>query len=590
MPLANLPYPMPITANTGNFSLFIGSLTNGGELLVGPENRITQRQVNAVDGLSWQKGSHSLKFGVDYRRLWPLLAPVEYRQVVNFVNVPSAETGAAIGGRVGSATTPTMLFRNLGAYVQDTWRVNARLNVTYGLRWDVDFAPGVLSGPNLPAVTGYNLANLANLGIAPVGTPPFKTTFGNFAPRVGAAYRISLDQKRETVLRGGFGVFYDLVSSEAGNLLGSRFPPLGFNAFLHHIAFPYSAAEAAVPPIPPSGTIADILAFNPRLQLPYTLEWNLSLEQSLGEQQAISASYVGASGRRLLQTTYLSSPASNPEISVGQFVDNTSSSNYQALQLQFRRRLSRGLQGLVSYTFSHSIDDGSAGSAGVPSNLSTPGGNPNANRASSDFDIRHTWTAGVTYDLPSPAGRSLWKFAARGWSADDFLVVRSAVPVDITDVNFSIYNSGVVGDIRPDLVPNQPLYLYSSTYPGGKAFNPDAFQDPPVDANTGNPVRQGTTPRNFLRGFGAWQWDCAVHRQFSIHEGWKLQFRAEMFNVLNHPNFAPPSNQFGAGGFGVSFQTLGQYLAGSAVGGGGFSSLYQIGSPRSIQLALKLIF
>jgi hypothetical protein len=199
-------------------------------------------------------------------------------------------------------------------------------------------------------------------------------------------------------------------------------------------------------------------------------------------------------------------------------------------------------------------------------------------------------TSGITYDLPSPSGASLWKASLRHWSTEHFLVVRSAMPVDITDVNFSTYNSGVVGNIRPDLVPQEALYLYSSSYPGGKAFNPSAFQDPPADPDTGNPTRQGTLPRNFLRGFGAWQWDCAVHREFVIHEGWKLQFRAEMFNILNHPNFGPPSNQFGAGGFGVSTQTLGQYLSGTAVGGGGFSSLYQIGGPRSIQLALKLIF
>jgi hypothetical protein len=123
------------------------------------------------------------------------------------------------------------------------------------------------------------------------------------------------------------------------------------------------------------------------------------------------------------------------------------------------------------------------------------------------------------------------------------------------------------------------------------AFNPAAFVNPPVDPNTGLPLRQGNVPRNFLRGFGATQWDFAIHRNFPIHESLKLQFRAEMFNFLNHPNFGSPNNGFGFPGFGVSTEMLGQYLASpGSVGSGGFSPLYQIGGPRSIQLALKLQF
>lgn len=133
--------------------------------------------------------------------------------------------------------------------------------------------------------------------------------------------------------------------------------------------------------------------------------------------------------------------------------------------------------------------------------------------------------------------------------------------------------------------------MFGPQYPGGKAFNPGAFKDPPADPKTGNPLRQGTLPRNALRGFGAAQWDFAVHRDFPIHDSLKLQFRAEMFNILNHPNFGPPFNDFGESGFGVSQQMLGRSLAGAnSVGAGAFNPLYQIGGPRSIQLALKLMF
>jgi hypothetical protein len=135
--------------------------------------------------------------------------------------------------------------------------------------------------------------------------------------------------------------------------------------------------------------------------------------------------------------------------------------------------------------------------------------------------------------------------------------------------------------------------LFGSQYPGGKALNPEAFTNPPT-ISPGKPARQGDLGRNALRGFGAAQWDFAVHRDFPIRESLKLQFRAEMFNVLNHPNFGPPSGSFGRGGFGVASSMLGQYLNGGALGsnlgGGGFSPLYQLGGPRSIQFGLKVAF
>jgi hypothetical protein len=142
---------------------------------------------------------------------------------------------------------------------------------------------------------------------------------------------------------------------------------------------------------------------------------------------------------------------------------------------------------------------------------------------------------------------------------------------------------------RPDVVPGQPFYLYGWQYPGGKAFNPAAFQDP------SSPTAQGNLARNALRGFGAWQEDLAIRREFPIHDQLKLQFRAEMFNIFNHPNFGDPGTLFNTGNiltsplFGVSTMTLAQSLY-SGGGNGGFSPLYQIGGPRSIQLALKLIF
>jgi len=187
-----------------------------------------------------------------------------------------------------------------------------------------------------------------------------------------------------------------------------------------------------------------------------------------------------------------------------------------------------------------------------------------------------------------------------------FILAHSSPPVDVSDENLFEFNNGFNVDVRPDLIPGQPPYLYGSTCasafqalgelspgfscPGGKGFNPEAFANPPTDPVTGSPLRQGTLPRNFLRGFPLAQWDFAVHRDFPIHETVQLQFRAEMFNLLNHPNFGQPNGGFGAGSFGLSTQTLSQGLNVGNLGGGGLDPLYQIGGPRSIQLALKLMF
>jgi len=466
-----------------------------------------------------------------------------------------------------------------------------RLTLTYGLRWDVDFVPQSLKGPSFLAVTGFDLNNFSSLALATPGTPPYKTTYRNFAPRLGIAYQVTRSQDLQTVVRGGLGVFYDLASSEVGNRAAPVYP-FGANARTSGGTFPLSPAMSAPPPVAaPSASNPGINeAFNPNLKLPYTVEWNVAIEQGVGREQAVSTSYIGSVGRRLLGTAevFRGTPSFSPLF----LVTNAPTSDYHALQVQFRRRLARGLQALASYTWSHSIDTGSAGSTALVSNIFLPSA-ISGNRGSSDFDIRHAFSSALTYDIPAPRTNAFTNAIVRGWSLQSVIQVRSAPPVDVNDSNFFRFDAPFIADTRPDVVPGQPLYIFGAQYPGGKAFNPAAFRDPPVNPSTGNPARQGTTPRNFLRAFGAAQWDLAIHREFPVRESLKLQFRAELFNVLNHPNFGVPSGCFGAfcgAPFGLSTQMLGQSLTGGNVGGGGFSPLYQLGGPRSVQFALKLFF
>src|SRR6266571_1201606 len=582
-PVAAVPFPSPFSSGDASFAVIISGLTNSA-VSVGKISRNTQRQFNIIDNMTVQKNSHNLKFGIDYRRLTPEFDPPLYRQIAVFRNVASAETGSLLVSLVQSNLSGTFLLRNVGAFAQDTWRLLPRLTLTYGIRWDVDFSPSTLEGPNFIAVTGFDLNNLSKLALAPPGTPPYDTRYGNIAPRLGVAYQISQNERWMTVFRGGFGEFFDLATQEVGNSIFQGQYPFGSQMLFPGGQFPLDAIKAAPPPVTPASLAsgAPLGAFDPRLRLPYTLQWNVSLEQSLGKEQVFSASYIGAAGRRLIQSAKVGSP--NPSFATAILITNAATSDYESLQLQFQRRLSHGFQALTSYTWSHSIDTASAGSSPNFSNLLAPGLNPNANRGPSDFDIRNAFSAALTYDLPSIRGNTLTRSLFGGWSLQNIFQVRSDVPVDILDIAFLQFNGGIEAGTRPDIVPGQPLYLYGAQCasvmqtlgnlapgqrcPGGKGFNPNAFADPPTDPTTGNPTRQGDLSRNALRGFGAFQWDFALHREFPLRESLKLQFRAEMFNVLNHPNFGPPNGQFlslqngGPAGFGVATQTLGQSLIG----------------------------
>jgi len=585
---SDLPFPSPFTSNNGLFLFYIFSLQQG-YWEDGHVSENLQRQLNIVDGLSLQKGSHGLKFGVDFRRLTPIYQPAQYEQAPLFADVASAANGQLLESFTESNLNPTLLLRNLGLYAEDLWRVTPHLTMTYGIRWDIDFSPGSLSGPNFAAVANFDLTDLSQLAVAPLGTLPYHTSYRGFAPRIGAAYTHQQSQDREVTLRGGFGVFYDLISSELGTQIGASHYPFGASNYNIGGTFPLTAAAAAPPTIaaPTDANRGVLYGFDPHLQLPYTLEWNVALEQALGKQQSFSVSYVGAAGKRLLQTVGIVQP--NPNLYAAQLLVGDGTSDYDALQAQFQRRLSHNLQVLASYTWSHSIDTGSAGSGALASNALIPSA-AESNRGPSDFDIRNTFSAASTYAFPTLEHSAVARDVLGYWSTENIVLVRSAPPVDVSDALFSQFSNGFTGDVRPDVVAGQSLYLYGSQYPGGKAFNPAAFTSPPIDPSTQLPLRQGNLGRNALRGFGAAQWDLAIHREFPLHEPISLQFRAELFNVLNHPNFGPPSGAFGEGGFGVATQMLGQSLDAQNLGGGAFSPLYQIGGPRSIQLALKLNF
>jgi hypothetical protein len=592
---ANL-LPSPFT--TQGSSLSFGIFSISADIGTGVNSKNVQRQINIVDTVSLHSGSHSLKFGVDFRRLTPSFGHPAYVQDNYFNDIPSAEAGTLALFFANESTDAYLLFRNLGLYAQDTWQLGPRVVVTYGLRWDVDFAPSTTKGPQLAAINAC--CNFATIALAPAGTPVFGTTYGNVAPRIGVAYQLSQRPGWETVIRSGFGVFYDLADQDAGLLANYQSYPFGSGLSIYSGTFPLNNQQAVPPPVSPANLESEGLnAYDPHLQLPYTLEWNLALEQAIGAERTLSLSYIGAAGRRLTQSEL---GYANSNILYASVVSNLGTSDYDALQAQFKQRLAHNLQLLASYTWAHSIDTGSASSLGETANFFSQQYGASSNRGPSDFDIRNAFNAGLTYNIPSPHANALTSAILKGWSTETTIQARSALPVNIDDqsLTYSFGTGQDFADIRPDVIPGQPLYLYGAQYPGGKAINntpglvtcsngsPSVgpFCLPPTDSS-GIPLRQGDLGRNALRGFGATQWDFAVHRDFPIHESLNLQFRAEMFNVINHPNFGPPIGDLSNALFGLSTSTLANSLnqTGSAL-----SPLYQIGGPRSIQFALKLVF
>ena len=570
----SLLFPAGFSSANSEFEFL---LLGAGAYAQGKKGVNEQRQVNLIDNLSVTKAGHQLKFGVDYRWLSPFTSSIAYGQFAEFTGM-SASPGGALSGTAAVASqsaseATALLSQNFSFYGQDTWKITPRFTLTYGLRWDINPAIKGKNSANEPfAVTGLN--NPATIALAPRGTPLYQTTYGNVAPRVGIAYQLRQEPDRGVILRAGFGTFYDLGSGSLGGV-SSYFPFQNLKVLIEP-AFPLQ--NAAPPPLTTNPPVSTILVADPNLKLPRTYQWNVALEQSLGSAQSISVTYIGALGRDLLRLTNLTNP--NPNFQFIGITDNSARSYYNALQVKFQRRLSKGLQALASYTFSHSIDNAST-DANTYTN--TPGGGSyqSTDRGNSDFDIRHSFTAGVTYDLPSPSSQKFAHAILDGWSLASFILARSAPPVDVVG---AIYIAGGIPLYypRPDVNPGVPLELFGSQYAGGKIFNRKAFTQLPGG-------QQGNFGRNVLRGFGATQADVAVQRQFHIRENVTLRFRSEFFNIFNHPNFGSPIDSLTSPLFGHSTQTLASSL-GTGGANGGFSPLYQIGGPRSVQLALKLQF
>jgi hypothetical protein len=557
-------------------SVFQFSVLAAPFVYLGTYARNSARQFQVVDNLSWVKGAHRFRFGADYRRFYirrmnsklgNFTALGIYNDDGSFATNSSGWLTA-----IDFDSDIEYLVPSFSAYAQDTWRLSRRLALTWGLRWEVEPAPRTTRGMALAVGGLTNLNDATNTYLLPPGRPFYPTSWTNLAPRIGIGWQLFEIAGKPTVLRAGFGRFFS--SAQAG------FEDNGRN---HVILADYGNRPLGQQPDLQNPidtqTIDNSIAVGaPRgYNLPSIYQWNVTLEQAIG-QQTISIGYVAALGRGLIgDIAYLPTYAAYSVHVIG----NNASSSYNSMQVQMNRRLASRLQILASYTWSHSIDN--------LSNDLSPSGiqrtlpeylNPDSNRGPSDFDLRHSVSGAVIVELPGPRGHGLATLL-QNWRANTIFFARSPLPGDVI---------ALLPEDHIVRVADQPLYLYGSQYPGGKRYNPDAFVEVGGD-------QKGNLGRNTLRGFDAWQVDFALHRQIRIAENVSMEFRAEVFNVLNHPNFANPTDTGYLNSvllnhtpqFGVATAMLANGLS-SALIPGELNPLFQVGGPRIMQFALRLNF
>jgi hypothetical protein len=549
------------------------------------------KQLNFVDDLSFTLGAHQLKFGADYRAIF--LDNVPFKNAFTYITLSVQDlisTGQVFLFLPETLLPARVLSQSTSLYAQDNWKASRRLVLTYGVRWELSPAPEGLGSTTL--ASWLNVNSPSAITLAPAGTSLWHTTYGDFAPRFGIAY--TLDDAGSMVLRAAVGVFYDLGLGASADL-GSLFPNQAIGTYLSQPVpvtniSSFVPTVSAMPPYPANGSEG----FDPNLKLPRSYQWNVALEKSFGGRQAISATYVGQAGRDLLRQEALYQP--NPNFLGGfELTGNGARSNYNALQLQYRRPLSSRVQALFNYTYSHSLDNASNDVIAGLSNTVISAAN---DYASSDFDVRHSFSGALTFSVPSVGTSGALALLTRDWSLDTVVVARTGFPVNPT---LAAPSSLGAESIRPDLVPGEPFYLYGAqctkvfgplseggngaleagqVCPGGMGLNPAAFDaTTPVAEN-----RQGTLGRNAIPGFGLTQVDLSIGRKFAITERINVQFRTDAFNLFNHPNFTSPSGYLSGGPSQLlSRETLNTGL-------GGLNPLFQQGGPRSLQLSLRLAF
>jgi len=529
--------PPSLTPNPNVYGI---AVKGAGEIISGRGGKNRQGQLAASASLDAFAEKHRLRFGMEYQRLTPSRDERSISVAVDYGSVLEMLAGRPPSARYAEAEAASSLIETLSFFVQDTWRPTASTSLTYGLRWEITPAPALRGGTlsTFPTTTVPGFPGVpAPLG--PTGTAPmWPTRYGQVAPRLGIAQRLG----DSMVLRAGWGVFYNLGFSAATDPING-FP---FNRWQ------FRSGEGAGPATVSFTGGAQVA---PQLRLPLAHHWNFAIERQLDAGSLLSVSYIGSSGQRLLRREGVA--AVDPRLADSFTSTNNGHSVYHGLAVHYRRPLSRRVQTIAAYTWSHAIDNGSWDSNVW---LVDPTKPSDRDRASSSFDVRHSANVAVTWNV------------FRNWRASGVLRARTGFPVDVLSAQIPL-GLGYDNAGRPDLVTGQPVWIDDHTAPGGRRLNPAAFV--PREGLV------GSLGRNAIRGIGMWQTDLAINREFKF-----VDFRIDAFNLLNRANFADPVRFLDSPLFGLS-NAMHALMLGSGSARSGLAPSFQTGGPRTLQLTLR---
>jgi hypothetical protein len=521
-----------------------------------------QYQPNVTEAFTWTHGKHLFKFGGTWMQTTAYFDRGKYSRGplvdYHFDNATQVLSGVPGTQQVNEFERQNPTFKQWGIYAQDEWHAAPRLSVSMGLRWELAPPPSI-TGAQSYTYTG-NINNPSSLGLSALGAPLYATKWTDFAPRLGVAYVLRDRSGHQTVLRAGGGMYYDSIAVNNffgnGDALGSQ------SIYKYTTQFPLQQNQLNVPVLQPTApySFVDYPANN--IVPPYTLQWNAALEQELGSKQSLTIGYVASLGRKLdTFENFAVSALTGTKFDDFDIYVNGPGSSYNALQLKYQRQMAHGFQALASYTWAHAIDWASSDTALFP-----------LERSNSDHDIRHNLSAAAVYNLPTSYNNSFEKAILAHWSADLWLVARTAFPYEPTGANVT---DPLTGDVAFEELNwnGQYPYVRKPGIPGGRQINPADF------SITTTPLGVGTLPRNMLRAFGEAQANVAIERGFTIYERASLHFRAEAFNLTNHPNFGSVSLICGTTTAGATCNNtiMGQATNTLNTGLGNLNSLYQQG-------------